>query len=237
VTILRVAVVVLDLGERELYRLRIAMLCEEIDGRPSWISEFEQLGNLVESFTGGVIAGVSHIVVPPCARFSFDQKKMGVTSADHQSEHRKFQFAIAFLALFQQDGVDVSLEMIDSDERFLDRVGERLGVTQTNQQRSGEPRTLGDRDGIDGLVRPACIVERFADDGNDGTQMLARSQFGYHSAVGLVSGELRIHDIRDQLLTRAHHGRRGFVARALDAENVSVGHVTIVKRFAFCLSS
>src|SRR5664279_5806696 len=117
---------------------------------------------------------------------------MSVTSTYHQSQHRKLQLAVAFLTLFQQDGVDVSLEMIDSDERFLDGVSERLGVTQTNQQRSGETGTLCDRDGIDRLVRPACVIERLAHDGNDGPQMLARRQFGYHAAVRLVSGELRI---------------------------------------------
>ena len=226
---MRVAVAVLDLGERKLYRLRIAMFGQEIDGRPSRISEFEQLGDFVESLTGGVIARVSHIVVPPGARFSFDQKEVSVTTAYHQREHRKFQVAIAFLALFQQDGVDVSLEMIDCDERFGDGVGERLGVTQADQQRSGEPGTLGDRDGVDRLVRLAGVVERLAHDGNDGAQMLARSQFGYHSTVRLVSGELRIDDIGDQLLARAHDGCRGFVAGALDAENVSVGHDTIVE--------
>src|ERR1019366_4705996 len=58
--ILRIAVVVLDLGEGKLYRLRIAVPGQEIDGRPSRISQFQQLGNLVESLAGGVIARVSY---------------------------------------------------------------------------------------------------------------------------------------------------------------------------------
>ena len=120
--------------------------------------------------------------------------------------------------------------MIDSDERFLDGIGERLGVTQADQQRSGEPGTLGDRNGIDRLVRPAGIVERLAHDRHDGAQVLAGSKFRYHSAVGPMGDELGINDIGDQLLPRAHHRSGGFVAGALDAENVSVGHQTIVKR-------
>src|ERR1700690_513014 len=42
--------------------------------------------------------------------------------------------------------------------------------------------------------------------------------------------ELGIHNIGDQLLARADHGRSSFVTRALDAEDVGVAHETIVKR-------
>ena len=65
---------------------------------------------------------------------TFDEKKMSMTSTYNQSKHWKFHLAIGFLTLFQQDGVDVAFKMIDSDERFLNGVGERFGVTQTNQQ-------------------------------------------------------------------------------------------------------
>ena len=44
--------------------------------------------------------------------------------------------------------------------------------------------------------------------------MLARSQFGHDTAVGLVGGDLRIDDIGDQLFARAHDGGGGLVAGA-----------------------
>ncbi len=124
----------------------------------------------------------------------------------------------------------MALQVIDSDERLIDGVSERLGVAQTDQQRSGQPGALRDGDGVNRLVRLTRVVQRFAHHGNDGPQMLARSQFRHYSAVGLVCGELRVHDVRDQLLTRAHDGRRGFVARALNAQDENVTHETIVKR-------
>ena len=153
-----------------------------------------------------------------------------MTAAHHQGQHRKFQLVVALLALLQQNSVDVPLEMINSDERLLDGIGERLGVTQPNQQRPREPGPLGHRNSIDRLVRPACLVERLAHHGNDGAQMLARGQFWHHPTVGAMGDELGINDIGDQLLPRAHHRSGGFVAGALDAENVRVGHRTIVKR-------
>ena len=75
---------------------------------------------------------------------------MRVSAADDQREHRKLQLAVAVLPLFQQHGVNVSFEMIDGDERLVERISERLGVAQADQQRAGQSGALGDGDGIDG---------------------------------------------------------------------------------------
>ena len=64
--------------------------------------------------------------------------------------------------------------------------------------------------------------------GHDGAQMLSRSEFRHNAAIRLVGRDLRGDDIRDQLLAGPHYGSRGFVAGTLDAEDVGVGHVSIV---------
>ncbi len=123
----------------------------------------------------------------------------------------------------------MAFQMVDADQRFLQGVGESLGIAQAHQQRARQTRALGDGEGVDGLVGAACIFEGFANDRNDGAQMLARSQLRHHAAVGLVGGDLRVDDVRDQLFAGAHDGRRRLVARALDAEDVNVAHTSIVR--------
>ena len=51
---------------------------------------------------------------------------MRVAAADDQREHREVQLAIALLALFQQHGVDVAFEMIDADQRLVERKASAL---------------------------------------------------------------------------------------------------------------
>jgi hypothetical protein len=43
-----------------------------------------------------------------------------------------------------------------------------------------------------------------------------------------MSCDLGCDNVGDQLLARTHHGSRGFIAGAFDAEDVSVGHASIL---------
>ena len=115
---------------------------KEVDHRAAGIAEFQQLSDFVEGFARRVVAGLSHIVVHPSVAAALCQIKMGMTSADHQREHREFQFVIASLPLFQQHGVDVSFEMIDGDERLGSRKRQRFGKAETYEQRSSESGSL-----------------------------------------------------------------------------------------------
>ncbi len=55
----------LDLRELELHGVRIAVRREAVDDRASGIAEAEKLGDFVESFSRGIIAGVADIVIDP----------------------------------------------------------------------------------------------------------------------------------------------------------------------------
>jgi hypothetical protein len=87
IAVLGIAVTVLDLAERKLHGLRIAVLREEVDDRATGVAECEQLGYLIEGLAGSVVAGVSHIVVRPGIAVAFGEIEVGVTPADHQREH------------------------------------------------------------------------------------------------------------------------------------------------------
>ncbi len=136
---------------------------------------------------------------------------------------------LPFCRSSSKHGMDVAFEVIDADERLVQRVGQRLGVAQADQQRSRKSGALGDGQSVDRFVGLAGILQRLANDGNDGAQMLARRQFRYDAAVRLMGGDLRIDDIRDHLLAGADDRGCGLVAGALDAEDEDVGHYFIVR--------
>ena len=56
--------------------------------------------------------------------------------------------------------------------------------------------------------------------------MFARGKFGNHSAVGLVSQNLRKHHVGEQLFAIADDCSRSLVTRALNPQNK--GHVSIL---------
>ena len=56
--------------------------------------------------------------------------------------------SLFLLVLVEQHGVDVAFKMIDGDERQPLREGQRLGVGNAHQQRTGQAGTRGDGDGV-----------------------------------------------------------------------------------------
>ena len=120
--------------------------------------------------------------------------------------------------------MNVSFEMIDRNQRLVERKCQSLGETDADQQRARQAWPLRNRKSIKGLVGLARIGQRLADDRHNGPQMLARSQFRHYSAIGRVGNDLREHDVRDNLLARSHDCGCGFVAGTLDAEDVDIGH-------------
>ena len=75
-------------AQRESNGVRIAVRREQIDHRSAGIAEAEQLGDLVESFAGGIVAGLAR----EGGNESFkDFEQVRVASADDQRERGKFQ--------------------------------------------------------------------------------------------------------------------------------------------------
>ena len=135
-------------------------------------------------------------------------------------QHGEIHLAIIFLPFLEQHGMNVSFEMIDRDQGLVESEGQSLSVSDSDQQRARQPRPLGHRQRVDGLVSLPGIGQSLADHRHNGFQMLPRSQLGDHAAVRLVGRDLREDDIRDDSLSRIHDGRSSLVAGAFDAENV-----------------
>ena len=135
---------------------------------------------------------------------------------------------IPFAAFLQQHSMNMPFEMVDSDERLVESKRDRLGIADPNKECTGETRSLSDGYRIHRVIRLSSVGQRLADDRHDRAQMLAGGQLRHHSAVRLVRGNLREHDIRSDLLPRANHGRRRLVARGFDPEDVGAGHTLYI---------
>ncbi len=143
---------------------------------------------------------------------------MGVATGDDQGENRRFGRLLP-PRVFQQNGMDVTFEMIHGDERLAQREGQRFGIGDADQQRAGESGAAGDGDCVNILEANVSLSKRSAHHGDDIPQVLARGEFGDDSAEERMSGNLRGHDIGEGLATAANHRCRRFVAGAFDSQN------------------
>jgi len=113
---------------------------------------------------------------------------------------------------------DVTLEMVDRDERHVPRVGERLGCRETDEQRADQPRAHGRRYGGD-VVPPAVgDAERLGDHSRQQLSVPARGDLGHDATELRVQLVLR-RDDRGTHPSVLDDGGARVVARGLDAED------------------
>ncbi len=104
-------------GERERHAVGIAEGRQAVDERPAGVAEAEQLGNLVESLARRIVARTAQQPVRGVlARF----EQVRVAAADDQGEGGEYD-RIAALPSFQNDRVNVPLNVIHGDQRNAGR--------------------------------------------------------------------------------------------------------------------
>src|SRR5215471_2274341 len=130
---------------------------------------------------------MADVLVSPRFAFLRCQIEVSVSARHDQCQHREVQIVVTLLPLFKQHRMDVPLQMVYSNERLIESEGQRLGVTDTDQQRSSKTRPLRDRQCVDGLVSLPCILQRLSYNRNNGAKMLARCQLRHHTSIRLVS--------------------------------------------------
>ena len=103
------------LGDGKSDRFGIPFRSQLIDNGPSRISQAQMLGQFVEGFPGGIVAGSRNFLVVS----GFLQiKKTGMTSRYHQRKGGKLG-----LGMIQKNRRDVPFQMVDSDKGNLQSVG------------------------------------------------------------------------------------------------------------------
>jgi hypothetical protein len=113
--------------------------------------------------------------------------------------------------------VDVALKVIDCDERDVLRTSQSLCVGDTDKEGAGQTRTRGDCDGVEVAELDAGLKQSTADDGNDGTEMLAGGKLWNHPSIASMGADLRRNDGRERSGAALDDGGGGLVARRLDS--------------------
>ncbi len=85
--------------------------------------------------------------------------------------------------------------MIDCDQWLAEREGQRLGKGDADQERSGEPRSFRDGDGVQVSERDVGLTQRGADHRDDVAEVLAGGELRDYASVGCVRGDLGRYDV------------------------------------------
>ena len=214
-------------GGREFYgsgRVVGRCRCEAIQDRSAGVAEGKELRDFVIGFAGSVIARLRDLFVSEgwLRRVLRDFVKNGVAAGNDEADGRQLGPFPCFVR-FEEDGMNVAFEMIYRDQRLVERLGQRFGVSDADEERADEAGALGHSDGVDFLERELRLCKSFADDRHDLAKVFTRGEFRDDAAVLAVNVDLGGDDGRKDFAAVGDDGGGGFVAGGFDAENAS-GH-------------
>src|SRR3954453_19210067 len=122
--------IALHLGRGKTHRMKMTKRSQFVDDRTARIPEAQELGDFVEGFAGGVVAGFSEQAVMKTIKH-FEQ--VGMTPANHERERRQLDG----LGLHDHS-VNMALDMVHSNQRHTCCETQRFSVGQSNEERTQE---------------------------------------------------------------------------------------------------
>ena len=145
---------------------------------------------------------------------------MRVSARDDQADEGRFQ-------LRTRDEVrgDMALDMVHADQRLVRGPGEGLRGRYSDQQRSHQPRSVGDAHRVHLLQGHIRLLQGRFHHLIDLFNMLSGRDLRHHAAVHGMGGDLRVDDVRQDFPSVLHDCRRSLVAGTLDRQDA---HVTAV---------
>ena len=182
--------------ERDRRAFGVAASSQGVDARAARIAEAEQLGGLVERLAGRVVARVA-----PSSRMSrrgeahVDAVKRGVPARHQEPDERQRRRRRDVAVTTQIDSEQVPDEVIDADQRFAARPGEAFREPEADEERAREAGPRGHGDAVDVAEPDAGAGERFADDGGDRSDVIARGDLRDDAAVRRMELDLTLDDV------------------------------------------
>ena len=174
------------------------------------MTEVEKASNFVERFACSVVDGLANNGVF-AVRNHVDEQCVAARHQHHQ--HRKLHQRVV-----QERRIQMRLQVIDTNEWFVEHKRNRLCSSNTNQQCAHEAWPNSCSNGIDAFERNARIRHCLAHNGRHCFHVCTAGNFGHHPTKSGVLFNLRGNH-RGQNIVAAHHHRRGrFVATCFDAK-------------------
>ena len=127
--------------------------------------------------------------------------------------------------VFEPDRFDVAGQVIDGDQRLVERPRRRLRERHAHEQRADQAGALRHRERIDVAPRRAAVGQRALDDAADVAHVLARRQLRHHAAPFAMDVDLRGDDVRSNLPAAVR--RSSTTAAAVSSQEVSIPRISI----------
>ena len=132
---------ILHMGTREVDSMRISLFCQLIDLWPARIAESDGTGYLIEGFSCRVVSRSSKDFK---GAIVFYNHKMGMASGDDFTQERRLQIRV-----FDIVRRDVAFNMVNADQRFLFRIGDRFCLCHADEKCADKARAVRNTDRID----------------------------------------------------------------------------------------
>ena len=114
--------------------------------------------------------------------------------------------------ILEENGADVSIEVVNTDQRPARAIGEGLRKTQSDKQCPHESWPLGDADKVDVPECRAGLFQRCIHHGADVLDVTSTGEFRNDAPIGSVDAVLRGNDVGKNLIAVRQDGGRRFVA-------------------------
>lgn len=151
-----------------------------VDGRAAGVGQAQQAADLIERLARGVVERrPQHLIAAVVGH----QDQLGVAAADDEVQHGK---ADVGRVLGQPQRVNVSLDVVDAQQRQVAADGQPLGHVHAHQQRADQPRPAGDGHAIEVVEAQMGLAHGLLDNGVDHLHVAARGHLREHAAVAGV---------------------------------------------------
>jgi hypothetical protein len=146
-----------------------------------------------------------------------------MAAADDEADRREGRWRTGLATLEQPCRVEMAFEVVHRHERAVVQEGQRLGHRQADQERAGQTRAVGHRDGVDlGGAGQAGPMECLVEDGQHPAEVRPGRDFGHDAAGRSVERRLAGHDGGGDRAPALDDGDRGLVTARLDGQDAQV---------------
>ncbi len=193
-----------------------------LDRRAAGIGQAQEAADLVERLARRVVDRLAEEPVRQVVAHLDEKRVAAGHDQGDEGEDRRLAFRLA--GIEQPGRVQVSLEVIDADERLVVDERERLGEIDPDEERAGETRSVRDRDRVHIRDGDAGTGEGLVEDRDDPAKMGACGDLGDDAAGRRVQRGLAGDDVGVDSPAALDDGDPRFVARRFDGQDQRPAH-------------
>ena len=190
---------------------RVSALRRAVKGRAAGIGHAEQPRDLVKALPCCVVARAAQNAQ---LRIVLDVDEHGVPAGDDEAQKRRLQVRVGQIV-----GRDMALDVVDRNERHIERQCSRLGKIHADEQRADKAGRIGHGDGVQLAARQAGVLQRLLGKTVDGLNMLARGDLRHNAAVFTVQRNLRGDTVRQDTPSVLYDGNGSLVAGGFNGKD------------------